>query len=155
VKQGDPLGPLYFALALQPVLERVAARTLTSPADTVLDRGHLLAFLDDVTMCAPNKRLTQAVALLRREALRIGLQLNAGKSYLLNAALTESPTGTAFSSTGVTTLGNGFGTDDYQRLTAVSTLQKHAKPLPYLRALKPQVVLPLLQACVNARPVSC
>jgi hypothetical protein len=90
---------------------------------------------------------------LTTEALRIGLQLNAGKSYLLNAALTESPTGTAFSSTGVTTLGNGFGTDDYQRLTAVSTLQKHAKPLPYLRALKPQVVLPLLQACVNARPV--
>jgi Reverse transcriptase (RNA-dependent DNA polymerase) len=43
VRQGDPCGPLFFALALQPVLET----TLAAEAD-----ADLLAYADDVTLQA-------------------------------------------------------------------------------------------------------
>lgn len=103
VKQGDPLGPLYFSLALQPVLVTLSQQVLNPPGGgppppnvpnhihfhnfnhannpTALYRA-ILAYLDDVTLLAPRYLLRRAVTFLRARAGRIGLELNVRKSVL-------------------------------------------------------------------------
>ena len=54
VRQGDPLGPLLFALTLQPVLERV---------DAACEEAPLVSYLDDKEIVS---KLTPAAAAFRR-----------------------------------------------------------------------------------------
>ena len=76
VRQGDPLGPLLFALTLQPVLERAEAAAGGPPA------APLVAYLDDVNIVGSP---AAGAAVFRRllgaeDGLRsIGLQVNSRK----------------------------------------------------------------------------
>ena len=73
VQQGNPLGPLLFALTLQPVLERV---------DTACEEGRLVSYLDDMSIVST---LTPAAGAFRRlcvddDGIRsIGLELRLPK----------------------------------------------------------------------------
>ena len=61
VQQGDPLGPLLFALALQPILRRLA--TLRGETDEVLEV--CFAYLDDCVFAGNFSCLNKVIALLR------------------------------------------------------------------------------------------
>ena len=74
VQQGDPLGPFFFALALQPVLQKAAA-----------NGSCVLAYLDDVHICGKPSVVAPAVKVLLEEAAKIGLQCNLNKCWATKA----------------------------------------------------------------------
>jgi len=60
VQQGDPLGPFFFAVALQPALIKAASKGC-----------HVLAYLDDVHICGKPKAVENAIKALLAEATKI------------------------------------------------------------------------------------
>eukprot|EP00660_Eupelagonema_oceanica_P014586 gene14586-biopygen12246 len=76
-QQGDPLGPLYFSLALQPVLSEIAA-------DGDLDL--CFSYLDDGCIAGDWPAVAKAMAKLKDSAAQIGLELNTFKCELIPAA---------------------------------------------------------------------
>ena len=74
VQQGDPLGPLGFALALHPIVERIKRELPT----------HLMNvwYLDDGTLCGSAEDLLKALAIVEEEGPSRGLFLNRSKSVL-------------------------------------------------------------------------
>ena len=74
MQQGDPLGPLGFALTLQPLLERLQA-------DVSGLRLHVW-YLDDSTLMGSPEDLAAALSIVEREGPPLGLHLNRSKSLL-------------------------------------------------------------------------
>ena len=76
VQQGDPLGPLLFALALQPLLAQLG----NTPG---LDLS--FSYLDDLVLAGDESAVASGVALLKESAASLGLRLNMGKCELIPA----------------------------------------------------------------------
>ena len=74
VQQGDPLGPLGFALVLQPVIERIKEKV----AGLSLNAW----YLDDGTIVGTPEQLQAALLIIEEEGKRVGLHLNRSKSLL-------------------------------------------------------------------------
>jgi hypothetical protein len=74
VQQGDPLGPLLFALVLQPVLKTIQLRCLALRLN--------VSYLDNITLIGPMPVLGQALEILCCEGPRVGLHVNLPKSEL-------------------------------------------------------------------------
>ena len=75
VQQGDPLGPMLFALALQPALEACGCS---------LDMS--FAYLDDVVLAGPATEVARVFGLLERAAHAVGLTVEPSKCELVLAA---------------------------------------------------------------------
>ena len=80
VQQGDNLGPLLFALALQPTLERLAALRGAGGLDLVA------AYLDDVVVAGDHLAVLEALRILHAAAPGIGLHLKLEKCELIPTA---------------------------------------------------------------------
>ena len=74
VQQGDPLGPLGFSLALQPLVESIKSN--------VPDLKVNVWYLDDGTLCGSPADLALALQIIERDGPSYGLQLNRSKSLL-------------------------------------------------------------------------
>ena len=82
VQQGDPLGPLGFALTLHPIVERISSEG----SDLLLNTW----YLDDGTLVGS----PHALAIVESGGPSIGLHLNRSKSILYipqNSVLSNSP----------------------------------------------------------------
>ena len=77
VQQGDPLGPLLFALALQPALEAAKA---AAPLDLCF------AYLDDVVLAGREDHVLRALQALTTAAAALGLVVQPSKCELVHAA---------------------------------------------------------------------
>ena len=94
VQQGDPLGPFFFALALNAVLHN----------DDIADRGAafkgvssvslqelclLLAYLDDVNICGPPEEVAELTNRILRATARLssGLSLNVAKTAVTSLGI--------------------------------------------------------------------
>jgi hypothetical protein len=75
VFQGDALGPLFFALALQPLVDRLAAKEAG-------DAALLLAYLDDVATVLAKHKARELLSGLQgiADELNLGLRLNEAKT---------------------------------------------------------------------------
>jgi hypothetical protein len=109
VRQGDPCGPLFFALALQPVLEA----TLAAEAD-----ADLLAYADDVTLQGTSDAVAQAFAVMQRELARIGLAVNSAKTRAYSVDADAARTlatrlGCQASADGLIVAGTPLGTETF------------------------------------------
>ena len=74
VQQGDPLGPLGFALTLQPLIECIAREVPSLRINAW--------YLDDGTLCGPPDALAKALHIIERDGPARGLHLNRAKSCL-------------------------------------------------------------------------
>ena len=74
VQQGDSLGPLGFALTLQPIVERIKAEVTGLNINTW--------YLDNGTLCGTPYNLAKALQIVEEEGPYRGLLLNCAKSLL-------------------------------------------------------------------------
>ena len=74
VQQGDPLGPLGFALTLHPIVQRIR--------DEVSGLSLNAWYLDDGTLVGSPRDLSAALNMVESEGHSIGLHLNRSKSLL-------------------------------------------------------------------------
>jgi hypothetical protein len=73
-RQGDPFGPLLFAIAIRPALLRVQSKWAA--------RGVIiLAYLDDIYVLGPPNEVKSAMADLRNELLLLNLECNPSKCW--------------------------------------------------------------------------
>ena len=81
VQQGDPLGPLLFALTIHPLVTALQQRNLE------------LAFfyLDDGVLAGTAQEVSDALVEIQRAAAEVGLRLNLGKCELV--AVGNTPEG--------------------------------------------------------------
>ena len=128
VKQGDPLGPLYFALALQPILQQVI-----EGADRQL---YGLAYLDDVTLFGNPQTVADRFLVLQTRAREIGLDVNMAKSVEWGPRLTQSHAVTTFTADGFKTLGGHLGTLAFQQSAAEEHLHSYDLIFKALKELR-------------------
>jgi hypothetical protein len=105
VRQGDPMGPLLFALALQPALEESLA--------AVTD-AHLVAIHDDVTLVATAEKVAALYAALESRKAPLGLRTNPSKCAVYSptptaAAEVAKKLGLPHSSEGIVVAGSPIG----------------------------------------------
>ena len=150
VKQGDPLGPLFFAFGLQQVLVQLARRF----PDVIM-----MAYLDDISIYGPEMAMEDIMHSLTMLAARINLVVNSTKcnglvhraSPLLETQSHAYPYPVTPDS--IKILGGYIGTEAHQLDRYSSDLHKTATSMHVLHRLTPNYALPLLQACINTRPV--
>ena len=80
VQQGDPLGPLFFALAALPIAQKLCQIPNLLWSGWYLDDGNLAGSLQAFQSC---------IELLRREGPNLGLFLNASKSTITGLNLSR------------------------------------------------------------------
>lgn len=76
VRQGDPCGPLFFALAVQPILQSLSE---------AFSGVRIIAYLDDIVLQGPTDDVQQAHPRLTAELVEVGLQVQPGKSCAYSA----------------------------------------------------------------------
>lgn len=85
VRQGDPLSPMAFDLAIQPVLNAASL--------VVKSKGGLVkAYHDDLTIVAPREACKAIVRLVQLRGQRLGLTLRPDKCYVTCAAAAATGT---------------------------------------------------------------
>lgn len=146
VKQGDPLGPLYFALGMQPILRK----TLSFP------NVRVFAYLDDVNVYASQTDSLHVFDLIRREGEKVGLKVNSSKSVLHSSnppPVDIIPSPPVWDPHGLKVLGVPIGAPDFIREILADKFGKSSKILTVLQDMDSALALPLINQCVNARPL--
>ena len=149
VQQGDPLGPLFFASTLQPILERIK--------NEVPDLKMNSWYLDDGFLAGDLQSVHKALRIIEEEAPRIDLHLRKDKCLITRPDVTEA-TNTSVdevdsdipvtSSRNLTLLGAPVGTAQFQKdhlLAKADSIGQLVKKLQLLQ--DPQLQLTMLRAC--------
>jgi hypothetical protein len=143
IRQGDPLGPLFFAIGIQDILKRVK-----SSYDTV----DVLAYLDDIHLTGPNSQVKKAFKALESALLQRGLVVNKNKSKLFQRSPSPDWQGIPIVNDGLRVLGSPVGTPTFIQSSMTGLTKKTIKILPTLLQFDPKIKFLLLQSCINARP---
>ena len=152
VQQGDPLGPLGFALTLQPLLERLQA--------DVSGLRPNAWYLDDGTLMGSPEDLAAALRIVEREGPSLGLHLNHAKSLLYipndaDQARSVLPPDIPTTRRGFTLLGCPIGPPDYCEEVFGARLAKLKDSLGVLHGMgDSQVECTLLRSCLALPKVS-
>ena len=154
VFQGDALGPLFFALALQPLVDRLAAKEAG-------DAALLLAYLDDVATVLAKHKARELLSGLQgiADELNLGLSLNEAKTVCFcpgtDLRQADGWQGVGYTipalSEGVVVLGTPIGRAEWVRLFALKAIDGLNKLLEHLTDLPAQHALLLLRYCAASR----
>ena len=153
VQQGDPLGPLLFAAAIQPLAEQLQA---TMPFSVF--------YLDDGVVAGDALSVSQGLQAIQQVARSVGLTLNLDKCELVAVGPTSSATLTANFPAQLLAdvhgnsrvlrdfdlLGAAIGTPDFVAGHTLQRVQAGKQLLDTIASLEdPQVGLRLLRACAG------
>ena len=151
VQQGDSMGPLGFALTLQPIVDRIKHEV----------PGLLVNawYLDDGTLCGSLDDLAATLSIIEYEGHPRGLLLNQSKSLIVAPAnfpvdhhlLSDIPV----TSDGFTVLGSPLRPAEYCLETALGRIQKVKDSLHRLGDLEDsQMEAALLRSCLSLPKVT-
>lgn len=145
VRQGDPLGCLLFCLGIHQALQEAQE---THPSLTIL------ADLDDVTVMGPIAEMPAFLDTMARVTAPLGLSLHPEKSIAWAAPDTRlRAADLAVTHTGHRIMGSFVGTTDYQLMAVADAVRSCLDTVSRIASLEPSIALPLIQSCVNTRPV--
>ena len=144
VRQGDPLACLLFCLGLHDVL-REAQRL--HPELTIL------ADLDDVTVLGDATAMPAFLDTLQRLSNPLGLSVHPEKSVAWTRRDSNHAATMAVTYDGHRLMGTYVGTHEYQCTSITAALADHQQVVSLIATLEPAMALPLLQSCINTRPV--
>ena len=152
VQQGDPLGPLGFALTLQPILEKIKEEV----PNLLINAW----YLDDGTLCGSASDLCSALAIIEEDGPARGLHLNRAKSLLYIPAddpLIHNPLPADIPTTrgGFDLLGSPIGPAPHCESTVLRRVKKVQQILANLRDLQDsQMEATLLRSCLSLPKVA-
>jgi hypothetical protein len=158
MRQGDPLGPLFFSLGYShSVLRTIAAK---------FHRVTFLAYIDDTYFICRRSEGRKILRMLGDLMDKVGLKLSlgdTGKVQCLDpspgAKIGRQGSGYAVVSDGIKVLGgpvafgltNGCGSDDFRSKFLTKELESCTKVVNILHELRPRAAYFALAHCVNAR----
>ena len=152
VQQGDPIGPLLFALALQPLLLELN----NGRSDNGLQLVY--SYLDDLILAGEQQAVAGAFHFLKAAASQMGLEFNTSKCEVIPAAGHDAtiindlfPSNVIFRDNGdFELLGGPIGSDDFCNNHTQARVGKAVVLLEALGELPdPQVALTLLRHCAS------
>ena len=152
VQQGDPLGPLFFSLALQPLLLQLSGGCTEGGLELAY------SYLDDLNMAGEQQEVADALRLVKNAASDIGLEFNTSKCEVipaagLNASIQKDlfPEDVIFKDDGnFELLGGPIGSDAFCNEHTQTRVEKAKEILSALGELPdPQVALTLLRHCAS------
>ena len=152
VQQGDPLGPLGFALTLQPIVERIKTEVPGLKINAW--------YLDDGTLCGSPADLAAALSIVEQDGPTRGLYLNRSKSLLYipdDADPSNNPLPPVIPTTrvGFTLLGCPIGPSTFCDFTFSKWVEKVKESLARLPDLQDsQMETALLRSCLALPKVS-
>ena len=152
VQQGDPLGPLGFAVALHPIVERIKREV----------PGLLLNswYLDDGTLCGSPRDICSALAIIEADGPSHGLFLNRSKSHLFVPAEASCdysvfPPEIPVSNGGFCLLGSPFGSASFCTSLILKRVEKIQVTLNTLKSFQDsQIQFALLRSCLALPKIS-
>jgi hypothetical protein len=132
VRQGDPCGPLFFALAIQHVLEEVQC----SYPDI-----RVIAYLDDIVLQGPCSEVVAAYEAINSQLKEQGLVVQPNKSRvysptIANAALVSNGHGIARGKEGIVVAGCPVGQPEFVERHAQATADKSVAQVSTVTALE-------------------
>jgi hypothetical protein len=145
VRQGDPLGPLFFSYGYRSRLERMA----TIPALRDVD---MFAYLDDTVVWVPHDPLgalsPQEEAQAALDAIALDFFDNPGDGLSLNLAKCRIHTTAGLRESGVQFLGTCVGTDSYRQRFLQAKVENMVVKTHKVLRLPKQAAFLLLRECV-------
>ena len=152
VQQGDPLGPLGFALTLHPLVERIKAEV----PNLVLNAW----YLDDGTLMGCPDDLATALRIIEEDGPLLGLHLNRAKSLLfipedVDVSVSPLPSDIPITRQGFTLLGCPIGPPSYCEEVFGDRIAKMKHSLEALRDIgDSQMETALLRSCLSFPKIS-
>ena len=147
IQQGNPLGPLGFALTLQPIVERIKAAV----PGLNINAWHL----DDGILCGTPDDLTEALRIVEEEGPSRGLLLNSAKSLLYIPKDSDSYNPLPTTDTGFILLGCPVGPPQLCEMTFLKQVEKLKETLAKLADLEDsQMEATLPRSCLTLPKVA-
>ena len=146
VQQGDPLGPLGFALTLHSLVERIEAEAPSLDINAW--------YLDDGTLIGPPESLAASLRLVERDGPSLGLHLNRSKSLLVipshcDASSSPLPPDVPVCREGFCLLGCPIGPPAYCEQVLQARVNKIRESLTTLHNMRDaQLETSLLRSCL-------
>lgn len=136
VKQGDPLGPLLFAVGLHDSLIKIK--------EAIGEEHAVCAYLDDISILGDTSKLNEIISQITPILNNIGLKINDSKTVSwCNAKGTEE---------GIEVLGVPIGGENYKVRRIKEKLNTYADGLSLIRNLEARTSYALIVQCINTKP---
>ena len=158
VRQGDPLAPLCFSVAIQPLLLKILAAVQGVVRSKVHMSVHagVYAYIDDINIFVDGRIAFQAAAVIKQAIEEESLELSGKKCVILareGACLEDGLLVSPFriERVGMKMMGTPAGTAAFRKEFARLKVEKATRSLPAMGRLKPWSVWQLVRYCVVAR----
>jgi hypothetical protein len=148
VRQGDPLGPLFFCLGIQRALIFVG---------TKFPNHEIMSYMDDITIMGDQEQMGEIVDMFSTQLGKVGLKLNPHKSQrMVNEAKLENQEQNfqgSLTCKGMEILGTYIGDEEGQSLYAREKIRLYSDILEWIQTIPINIGCPLIKSCVNSRPI--